>query len=114
LHSPNAELKVGLHTPHPDNLALHYMRASIKAVCENLGKPSAFPRDVDRVELLSLHERGDRSSIRETDLKPFELVSSVALTNPAFHREIVPRRAGAKRAHAKSGSPRDAQGLKTW
>jgi hypothetical protein len=57
LHAPSAELKVGLHTPHPANLVLHYMRASIMAVRENLGKPSAFPRDVGRVELLSLHER---------------------------------------------------------
>jgi hypothetical protein len=57
LNPPGAELKVGLHTPHPLNLVLHYMRASIMAVRENLGKPSAFPRDVGRVELLSLHER---------------------------------------------------------
>src|SRR5580704_4696810 len=37
LHAPSAELKVGQHTPHPANLTLHYMRASIKAVSETLG-----------------------------------------------------------------------------
>jgi hypothetical protein len=71
LHAPSAELKVGQHTPHPANLALHYIRACTMVVSENLGKPSAFPRDAGRAELLSLHERGARTSIGETNFKAF-------------------------------------------
>jgi probable HAF family extracellular repeat protein len=37
-------------------------------VSENLGKPSALPRDACGVELLSLHEHGDRTPIRENGL----------------------------------------------
>ena len=62
----------------------------------------------------ALYERGDGVRFGKAHLKPSELVSCVALPNQAVRHEIVPRRAGTKRAApAKSGSPRDARGLKT-